>query len=235
MSGFFVTFEGGEGSGKTTQIALLAESLRRRGDEVVTTREPGGSEGADAVRQLILSGAAEVLGPEIETILFQAARIDHIAAVIAPALAAGRIVLCDRFYDSTRVYQGLAHVDPRLLDFLEAAALGDLRPDLTIVLDIPAATGLARASSRRGGAPVDRFEREAIGTHEARRQAFLAIAAAEDQRCVVVDATRTPEAVAVEIDFLVRERLECRHLEMRGRTSPPAVAAASRAAGAGRA
>lgn len=229
MTGFFVTFEGGEGSGKTTQIGLLAETLRARGTEVVVTREPGGSPGADAIRHIILSGAAEALGPEAETMLFAAARIDHIAAVIRPALDAGKTVLCDRFHDSTRVYQGLAGVEPALLDALETATLDGLYPDMTIILDIPAADGLKRATARRGPEAADRFEREGLTLHEARREAFLKIAAAEPGRCLVVDAARAPEVIAKEIAFHVLDGLERHRLAQVGRTASakaPELAAA---------
>lgn len=214
MTGFFITFEGGEGSGKTTQVVRLAEKLRAAGREVVTTREPGGSPGADALRHVILSGAAEALGPDMEAALFAAARMDHVDEVIRPALEAGKIVLCDRFHDSTRVYQGLAGVDPELLHALEDASLAGLVPDLTIILDIPAETGLARARNRRGSDAADRFEREDASLHEERRQGFLAIADAEPQRCAVIDASRQPVRVAADIAFLVDERLTCRALEL---------------------
>ena len=226
MTGFFVTFEGGEGSGKTTQIGLLAETLRARGTEVVVTREPGGSPGADAIRHIILSGAAEALGPDVETMLFSAARIDHIAAVIRPALEAGKTVLCDRFHDSTRVYQGLAGVDPALLDALEAATLDGPCPDMTIVLDIPAADGLKRATARRGPETADRFEREGVALHEARREAFLKIAAAEPGRCLVVDAARPPEAIARDIAFVVIDGLERHRLALVGRGVSAALTSA---------
>ena len=217
MTGFFVTFEGGEGSGKTTQMTRLAETLRQRQIPVVVTREPGGSPGADAIRQIILSGAAEAFGPEIETILFSAARIDHLRAVIRPALAVDKVVLCDRFHDSTRVYQGLAGVDLEVLDGLEAAVLDGLSPDLTLILDIPAEQGLSRATERRGDAIPDRFERESLALHTARRDAFLAIAKAEPDRCVVIDAARPPEVIAAEIAFLVAEQLEISALRHSGR------------------
>jgi dTMP kinase len=202
--GLFVTFEGGEGSGKSTQIQLLAEHLRTLGREVVVTREPGGSTGAEALRQVILSGDARHLGSVGETLLFAAARADHVDQLIRPALTRGADVLCDRFIDSTRVYQGLTEdVDTPLLERLEDVALGGLRPDLTFILDIPAAEGLQRAAGRRGEDAPDRFEEEAVEVHEARRQAFLAIAAGEPHRCLVVDAARTPDEVAREIAELV--------------------------------
>jgi len=208
-AGRFVTFEGGEGAGKTTQIARLATSLRERGRDVVVTREPGGTPGAEAVRQFVLSGGAEALGTDAEAILFAAARLDHIAQVIRPALASGSVVLCDRFHDSTRVYQGsAAGADPEFLSILENAVLEETRPDLTLILDIAAEAGLARAATRRApSAQADRFERETVEVHEARRRAFLAIAEAEPDRCVVVDASRDEDRVAAEILVAVAQRL----------------------------
>ncbi|WP_062010838.1 dTMP kinase [Aureimonas sp. AU4] len=196
--GWFVTFEGGEGAGKTTQIARLARTLRSRGCDVVSTREPGGTPGADAIRSLVLSGAAEDLGTETEAILFAAARLDHIALVIRPALERGAIVLCDRFHDSTRVYQGLATgSDQEFLKIVEDAVLEDIRPSLTLMLDLPAEIGLARASARRQNAALpDRFEKETLALHEARRQGFLTIARSEPDRCVVIDALQEEDAVA---------------------------------------
>jgi dTMP kinase len=217
LTGFFITFEGGEGSGKSTQIARLAETLRQRKIPVVVTHEPGGSPGADALRQIILSGAAEALGPDIETILFSAARIDHLQTVIRPALAVDKVVLCDRFHDSTRVYQGLAGVDKELLDGLEDAVLDGLKPDLTLILDIAATEGLRRAAGRRGEDVPDRFERESLTLHESRRNGFLSIARAEPERCVVIDANRPADAIAAEIDFLVTEKLEISALRRSGR------------------
>ena len=217
MNGFFITFEGGEGSGKTTQIERLAERLRGEGRSVVTTREPGGTPGADAVRHVVLSGAAESLGPDVETLLFAAARADHVDMLIGPALDAGKIVLCDRFHDSTRVYQGLGGTDDGMIDLLEAATLKGHYPDLTLLLDIDAQAGLKRASVRRGGGEADRYEREALVLHADRRRAFLAIAADEPERFVIVDAARSIEEIAREIAFVVGERLECRLLETGGR------------------
>lgn len=217
MMGFFITFEGGEGSGKTTQIARLADALLADGLSVVTTREPGGTPGADALRHVILSGAAQPLGEEMETILFAAARSDHVETLIRPALEAGRIVLCDRFHDSTRVYQGLGGRDETLIETLEAATIAGLYPDLTILLDIDPAEGLARATRRRGDDVADRFEGEALALHTDRRRAFLAIAVSEPERCVVVDAARSADEISREIRFIVGERLECRRLETVGR------------------
>lgn len=206
-AGLFVTFEGGEGSGKTTQIQRLAERLRNEGHRVTSTREPGGSPGADALRNILLSGAAEPLGNDMEAILFAAARIDHTDVVIRPALRRGEVVLCDRFLDSTRVYQGGASAgDPDFLAILEEATLDGLLPDLTLILDLPAAVGLRRAAARRGTDAADRFERQDVLIHEARRQAFLAIAKAEPGRCVTIDASADPDTVSAAIWAEVRER-----------------------------
>ncbi|QGM44855.1 dTMP kinase [Methylocystis heyeri] len=214
--GRLITFEGGEGAGKSTQIGLLSERLARTGIEVVSTREPGGSPRAEKLREFILSGRAAALGPLGEAILFAAARIDHLDTVIAPALRRGAIVLCDRFSDSTRAYQGvMGEAEPRMIALLEKIALGDLRPDLTIVLDIPVADGLARAATRRGAhAAPDRFEGEEVAFHEGLRRAFLNIAAGEADRCCVVDALAPKEEVAqaiwqlIEARFLPAEELQ---------------------------
>ncbi|WP_234049889.1 MULTISPECIES: dTMP kinase [unclassified Xanthobacter] len=208
--GWFITLEGGEGTGKSTQARLLAEHLRARGWYVVETREPGGSPGAEAVRHVLLSGAAEPLGPQVEALLFAAARADHVNSLIAPALAAGRIVVCDRFMDSTRVYQGVVgQVDADLLQGLERVCVR-ARPDLTLVLDVPPEVGLARAAARGKGAAADRFEKEGLAYHTAVRNAFLAQAAADPERCAVVDATPSAEVVAAEIAALVDGRLAAR-------------------------
>lgn len=208
--GFFITFEGGEGAGKTTQIAMLADALRRQGREVLVTREPGGSPGAEAVRLVLLSGAAEPLGPEMEAILFAAARSDHVESVIRPALAAGSVVLCDRFYDSTRVYQGATGgVEPGFLARLEDVACEDCRPDLTILLDIDPQMGLQRAHARRRvGDAADRFERESVALHSRRREAYLDIARAEPERVAIVDASADPAGVHEQVLGIVGARLE---------------------------
>ncbi|WP_062116541.1 dTMP kinase [Aureimonas sp. AU40] len=205
---FFLTFEGGEGSGKTTQIARLASFLREQGHEVCTTREPGGTPAADALRQILLSGRARDLGGETEALLFAAGRRDHIEGVILPALLRGEIVLCDRFHDSTRVYQGsVGGVPPETLAVMEAATLEGVVPDLTLILDIPAEQGLQRAATRRGQDAADRFESEPVALHEQRRKAFLRIAASEPSRCVVVDAAREADVIEAEIRRIVMERL----------------------------
>lgn len=194
--GFFITFEGGEGAGKSTQIARLADRLRGDHYEVVVTREPGGSPGAEAVRHVLLSGAAEPFGPKMEAILFAAARSDHVEQVIRPAVERGAVVLCDRFLDSSRVYQGVTGgLDPAFMTALERVAVNGVMPDLTLILDLDPAEGLRRAAVRRGKGVADRFEKETLAIHQRRRDAFLAIARSEPERCVVIDAAATPAEV----------------------------------------
>ncbi|MBV9568889.1 MAG: dTMP kinase [Hyphomicrobiales bacterium] len=208
--GMFITFEGSDGSGKSTQAQLLAQYLRRAGHDVVETREPGGSRRAEAIRALLLSGKAARLGAFAETMLFNAARADHLRATIRPALARGAIVICDRFADSTRAYQGvLGKVDDDLLEAAEAAVVGDRAPDLTIILDVPAELTLGRLGARReaGGEPSDKFEEGALAHHGALRQAFLDIAARAPERCVVVSAQAPIDEVAERIIRLVEKRL----------------------------
>ena len=209
MRGHFITFEGGEGSGKSTHAATLAQRLKERGIDVVLTREPGGSAGAEIIRHIILSGIAKPLGAETETILFAAARDDHVRSTIMPALQAGRWVICDRFIDSTRVYQGvLGKVDGKLIRSLERVTVGAAMPELTFILDVPANVGLARAKTRRGDAAVDRFEAESVEYHENLRQAYLALAKLEPKRCVVVDGRAPRDVVSDRIWDAVRDRLE---------------------------
>ncbi|MGB6177368.1 MAG: dTMP kinase, partial [Methylocella sp.] len=174
--GFLITLEGGEGVGKSTQAGHLLRNLRKAGIEAIGTREPGGSPGAEILRKVLLSGAVARLGPAAEAILFAAARVDHIDKTIEPALAAGTFVVCDRFADSTRAYQGArGQLDPQFLRALERVTLGDVRPGLTLIFDLPVAQGLARAAARRGaGEAPDRFEREDLEFHESLRAAFLA-------------------------------------------------------------
>ncbi|MGB2730770.1 MAG: dTMP kinase [Methylovirgula sp.] len=205
----FITLEGGEGVGKSTQVLRLAERLRQSGIDAIETREPGGSPGAEMLRDLLLSGRTKDLGAKGEAILFAAARIDHIDHKIAPALAAGIWVISDRFADSTRAYQGtLGGLDAGFLRALERVTLGELRPDLTLILDLPAEVGLKRAAARRGpGVASDRFEAESIAFHDALRKAYREIAAAEPQRCVIVDATRSEDEVAQAIWDAVSYRL----------------------------
>lgn len=203
--GRFITLEGGEGTGKSTQARRLAEKLREAGRDVLLTREPGGSPAAEAIRGLLLDGTVAPFGPAAEALLFAVARADHMRRTIRPALAEGRWVVCDRFIDSTRAYQGAAGVPGAEIDRLETLAVGDDRPDLTLILDLPAELGLRRMLAR--GAAADRYEADAIAIHEARRAAFLAIAAAEPQRCSIVDASGDVETVAAAIAAAVEARL----------------------------
>ena len=206
MQGLFITFEGGEGAGKSTQIGRLADHLRADGDDVLVTREPGGSPGAEAVRHVILSGAAEPFGPAMEALLFAAARNDHVEQVIRQALKAGQMVLCDRYIDSSRVYQGVTgNLDPDLMRAIERAAINGLMPDMTIILDLPAEVGLQRAHARRGAGTADRFEKETMDLHRKRRDAYLAIATAEPERCKVISADRPADEIAADIAALVDE------------------------------
>jgi dTMP kinase len=208
MRGRFITFEGGEGTGKSTHSRVLADRLRQIGIEVVLTREPGGSPGAEVIRHVILSGAAKPLGAEAETMLFASARDDHLRTTIRPALQRGAWVLCDRFADSTRVYQGIVgKVDPRLIGELERITVGDTKPDLTFVMDVPAQLGMERAVKRRGDTAADRFEAETLDFHEKLRAGFRSLAQSEAKRCIVIDATASREEVAAEIWRVVERRL----------------------------
>lgn len=202
MQGRFITFEGGEGAGKSTQIDRLRKRLEGLGRTVVVTREPGGSPGAETIRRILLSGEARDLGPRGEAMLFAAARADHVDTTIIPALGRGDWVLCDRYADSTRVYQGEAGVDPNYLDLLETAAVAGVRPDLTILIDVPADIGMSRVSSRSetaAGAAPDRFENEEMKVHERRRILFLDLARKEPQRFAVIDGRESPDAVEEKI------------------------------------
>ena len=206
--GRFVTFEGGEGAGKSTQIKMLAARLESEGMRVVLTREPGGSPGAEIMRHLVLSGMGKLLGAEAETLLFAAARDDHVRNVILPALSQGSWVLCDRFFDSTRAYQGsLGKVAPDVLNAMQRVTIGDLKPDLTLILDVPVEVGLKRAAARRGAGAPDRFESEDIKFHKGLRDAFHKIADDDPKRCVLIDATAGPDPVSLLVWDAVRERL----------------------------
>jgi dTMP kinase len=206
--GRFISFEGGEGSGKSTQIKKLAERLAAAKLRAIVTREPGGSPGAEIIRHLVLSGMGKLLGPDAETLLFAAARDDHVRSVIQPALNQGTWVLCDRFSDSTRVYQGrLGHVAPGVLNAMERVTIGDLKPDLTIILDVPVEIGLARAAERRGGHAPDRFEAENFKFHQDLRDAYREIAAQDPQRCVLIDASAELDIVAGHIWTALRDHL----------------------------
>ncbi len=203
--GLFITLEGGEGAGKSGHAARLADWLKGRGIAVLVTREPGGSPRAETLRQLLLSGRFAAQGPDTEALVFALARADHLAVKIRPALEAGRWVISDRFMDSTRAYQGAAGADPALLDLIDAIVVGPDRPDLTLVLDVAAQVGLKRTENRASG--PDRFERDAMELHEARRQAFLDIAKREPGRCVVIDANQDKAVVWEAIRTAVAERL----------------------------
>ena len=209
MQGKFITFEGGEGTGKSTQAAMLALRLESLGLAVQLTREPGGSPGAEIIRHVLLTGAAKPLGADVEAMLFAAARDDHVQCTILPALRSGKWVVCDRFADSTRVYQGiLGNVDQRLINVLERVSVGSLTPDLTVILDLPVQLGLERAKLRRGNVQADRFEGEGAEFYEKLREAYLAIAASEPDRCVVVDASASKEAVAKSVWYAAQSRLD---------------------------
>lgn len=200
--GRFITLEGGEGAGKSTQIAGLAKRLEEAGIDVITTREPGGAPGADTIRSILVSGDTDRWDPMSEALLNFAARREHLIRTIWPALERGHWVLSDRFADSTMAYQGYGHgIDRELIAALYRAAVGDFHPDLTLMLDLPVAEGLRRANERNGaaGAAEDRYERMDVDFHERLRAGFLAIAAAEPERCVVIDATGGPDNVAASI------------------------------------
>ncbi len=205
----FITLEGGEGAGKSTQVRRLMARLDSQGIQAMATREPGGSPKAETIRGVVLSGGARELGPMAEAILFSAARIDHLDHTIRPALARGVWVVCDRFADSTRAYQGaLGNLDRGIIAAMERLVVGSTRPDLTLVLDLPVETGLARANERRVGKreSADRFEAEDFEFHRTLRQVFLDIAEAEPDRCVIVNAALEPEAVEERIWAAVAER-----------------------------
>ncbi len=206
--GRFITFEGAQNTGKTTQVLRLADRLRLRGTEVVVTREPGGSPGAEAIRHVLLSGFAKQLGPEAETMLFAAARDDHVNTLIRPALESGAWVISDRFLDSTRVYQGIVGgVDMALIRAMERLTLGGLLPDMTFLLDVPPETSKERAASR--GEEADRFESESDDTKKWIREAFRRFAESEPKRWTIIDAGKgkTPDAVSMAIWIQVSQRL----------------------------
>ena len=204
--GRFITLEGGEGAGKSTQARRLAEALRADGHEVVLTREPGGSPGAEALREVLVNGAADRWTPTAEALLMYAARSDHLDRLIRPALARGAWVISDRFADSSRAYQGVAGgLDSDFIEALDRGVVGEDQPDLTLIFDLPASTGLARAADR--GAAEARFEGKGAAFHERLREGFAAIAKAHPERCVMIGADATPDAVFERIRAVVRERL----------------------------
>lgn len=204
--GRFITLEGGEGAGKSTQCARLAEALRAMGQEVITTREPGGSKGAEEIRALLVRGAADRWDGETETLLHYAARRDHLRRTIDPALQAGVWVISDRFNDSTLAYQGYGHgLDLGALHQVARFAIGPVRPDLTVVLDVPVEAGLARTQGRL--AEEGRYESMALAFHHRVRHGFLTLAAEEPERCAVIDATQPVDQVHAALLALVRQRL----------------------------
>ena len=200
--GCFITFEGGEGSGKSTQLRRLAETIRNTGLKVVTTREPGGTPAAEAIRAVLLRGGAQPFGPLAEAALFAAARADHVASFIRPYLEDGATVLCDRYIDSSRAYQASVG---SYLRHLERAAINGMVPDLTLVFDLDPAIGVERVRARDGG--LDRFESSDLQEQERRRETFLTIARNEPERCVIVDASGTADTVHQLAMNAVRERL----------------------------
>jgi dTMP kinase len=215
-SGRFITFEGGEGSGKSTQAKLLLDALRRRGIDALVTREPGGSPFAEQVRELILSPAIAAHTPLSEALLFYAARADHLHKTIRPALGVGRWVICDRFSDSTRVYQCEAGGLPlEVFNALEQMVVTLTFPDLTFILDVPAEVGLSRVATRRlaqalSGEASDAFEKRDVAFHERLREGFLDIAKAEPHRCVVIDGTAEPVAIFDQVWAQVERRMLAR-------------------------
>lgn len=203
MSGFFIVFEGGEGAGKSTQEGLLADALSARGHTVVRTREPGGTPAAEAIRAIVLNPEHAGLDPRAEALLFAAARGEHVARVVRPALERGDVVICDRYLDSSVAYQGFARgLGPRRVRDLSLWATGDLLPDLTVVLDIDPVEGLARFDER------DRLEAEPLGYHQQVRAAYLALAEQEPERYLVVPARDSVDSIAAAILARVLSDLE---------------------------
>ncbi|KCV81864.1 thymidylate kinase [Actibacterium atlanticum] len=203
--GTFITFEGIDGSGKSTQARLLADHLRNAGRDVVLTREPGGSAGAEEIRSLVLQGDPDRWSAETEILLFTAARRDHLEKTIQPAVEAGQIVICDRFADSTRLYQGITRGDLRgVVDQLHSLMIGR-EPDLTVIIDMDPTTGLSRAKGREG--TEERFEDFGIALQQRMRAGFLALAQEFPDRCVVIDGDRDIDAVAADVAALVEKRL----------------------------
>lgn len=201
----FVTFEGGEGAGKSTQAKRLAAALESRGISVDLTREPGGAPGAEEIRELLVRGEPRRWDALSEALLMFAARADHLATTIQPALATGRWIVCDRFTDSTYAYQGAGRgLDSKAIAALESVATGNFRPDLTFILDVPVETGLSRAAARRNH--DSRFEHFDRAFHERLREFFVALAACEPGRCTLIDSTAPPDAVAAQIWDAVASR-----------------------------
>jgi len=194
MTGIFITFEGGEGGGKSTQSKLLGEFFQSIGKSVVLTREPGGTKGAEDIRSLLVKGETDKWDHVTETLLHLAARRDHVEKIIKPALAKGEVVICDRFCDSTLAYQGYGHgLGVEYINNMQKLVIGDFRPDLTFILDIDPKAGITRAGSR--GDKEDRYEKMGSGFHDRVRNGFLNIAQAEPNRCHVIDANRPIEEI----------------------------------------
>ena len=209
MRGHFITFEGGEGAGKSTQIKRLAARLKKQGRKTLVTREPGGSPGAEAVRHVVLSGAAQTYGNEMEAVLFAAARSDNVELIIKPALERGTTVLCDRFMDSSRVYQGVSGgVDEAFILAMERAVTEGARPNLTLIFDLPPELGLERAAKVWAEDGPDRFESDDLEQQTRRRQGFLNIAEQEPERCVVIDASQSLKQVSEAVDVAVDSYIE---------------------------
>ena len=205
LEGSFITFEGTDGSGKSTQARKLAKHLQSQGREVILTREPGGSKGAEEIRALVLQGEPDRWSAETEILLFTAARRDHLERTILPALEAGKIVICDRFADSTRMYQGLSRGDLRgTVDQLHKLMIGR-EPDMTILIDMDSVTGLSRALSRRG--IEERFETFGADLQAQMRAGFLSLAQEFEERFVVINGARGIDEVSVDICQLVDEHL----------------------------
>ena len=200
MTGLFITFEGGEGCGKSTQIAALKARLEAMGKTVVQTREPGGTALGESVRNLLqYDDAGQGMSPDAELLLFAASRAQHVRELIAPAIAEGQIVLCDRFLDSTTVYQGVARaIDSKKVDTINQFAIGDTNPDLTILIDLPPEIGLARVHARSDG-QLDRMEKEAIEFFQAVRQGYLDLAKSEPKRFLVLDGSQSVEELETQI------------------------------------
>lgn len=206
FTGKFITFEGGEGTGKSTQVTLLAGALRGAGVDVVTTREPGGAPGSEQIRDLLVNGEVNRWTPMGEALLNYAARAEHLNKTVYPALRAGKWVISDRFADSTMAYQGFGHgVDQQALNKLNSAVLGDFKPDLTIIFDLDLQTGLKRAGARGQG--EDRYEKMGHDFHQRLRHGFLQIARQEPERCVVIDAAPSVDQVAAAIRSATGQRL----------------------------
>lgn len=204
-SGKFITFEGGEGAGKSTQVRLLAKTLQERGLDVVQTREPGGAPQAELLRELLISGDTDRWSPSAEALLNYAARDDHLRATIRPALGRGAWVLCDRFSDSTRAYQGLAgEVGLDMIDAIDRQIVGTTRPDLTLIMNISPETGLQRAHDR---GDANRFENKGLAFHKRLQASFLQIAEAYPERCVVIEASGEIEDISNAIWEVVETRL----------------------------